>query len=33
MTTQNVRGGGTVCQANADLWASFNALVNTIEDC
>ena len=33
MTTQNVRGGGTVCQQNADLWTSFIGLVDTIEDC
>lgn len=33
MTTQNVRGGGTVCIANADLWQSLMGFVSSVEPC
>lgn len=33
MTTQNKRGGGTVCISNSDLWGSFKSLVTKYEQC
>ena len=33
MYSQNVRGGGTVCFFDMDLWKSFSSFVTTVEDC
>ncbi len=33
MTTQNVRGGGTVCISNAELWQSLMTFVSSVEQC
>ena len=33
MTTQNVRGGGTVCQFNPQLWQSLMGFVSAVEQC
>jgi deoxyribonuclease-2 len=33
MTSQNKRGGGTLCLPNKDLWTSFNDAVYAVEPC
>ena len=33
MTTQNVRGGGTVCLFQPQLWQSLMGFVSAVEEC